>query len=88
MSDSKQREEAVFEAALQLQGAERAAYLDQACAGDPALRERIEGLLGALERAGGRLSEPAVPRDTATEIPSPTPTEKMGDRIQERKIAI
>jgi len=32
--------------------ADRAAYLDEACAGDPALRERVEALLRSHEEAG------------------------------------
>ena len=86
MSDADQSEEAVFEAALQLRATERAAYLDQACAGDPRLRQRIESLLGALERAGGRLSEPAVARSEAAAVHSMPPTAKPGDRIGRYKL--
>src|SRR5205823_4097148 len=32
--------------------ADRAAYLDEACAGDPALRQRLEALLRSHEAAG------------------------------------
>lgn len=39
---------------------ERAAYLASACAGDPEQRKRIEGLLAAIEKAGGFLERPAV----------------------------
>ena len=38
---------------------ERAAYLERACAGDPALRESIEALLQANEGASGFLCGPA-----------------------------
>lgn len=38
---------AVFEAAVDLTGAQRAAYLDEACAGNSGLRERVEQLLDA-----------------------------------------
>jgi serine/threonine protein kinase/WD40 repeat protein len=41
------REAALFEAAAQLVGAERAAFLNGACHGDPALRQRLEALLSA-----------------------------------------
>ncbi|MBY0397804.1 MAG: serine/threonine protein kinase, partial [Thermoleophilia bacterium] len=45
---------------------ERAAYLDGACAGDPALRRRIERLLEVEPRASGFLDRPAdVARDVA-----------------------
>src|SRR5262245_58819145 len=86
MSDADQREEAIFEAALQLQGAARVAYLDEACADDPALRARIEGLLGALERAGHLLSEPAIARDKVPPAVAPPPTAQTGERIGEYKL--
>jgi hypothetical protein len=51
----------IFIAALQKTDAvERAAFLDQACAGDAALRERLEVLLHVLDRAGNFLNQPAV----------------------------
>ena len=61
MSPIEPRDEAVFEAARQLPAAERGAYLDQTCAGNPDLRRRVEGLLGAFERAGGFMKQPAMP---------------------------
>src|SRR5262245_51721535 len=45
--------------------ADRDAYLDRACAGDPALRGRVEALLRAHHRAGGFLGPAAGPADTA-----------------------
>ncbi len=86
MNEADRNEEAVFEAALQLRTTERAAYLDQACAGEPRLRQRVENLLGALERAGGRLSETAVARSAATVVISLPPTAKPGDRIGRYKL--
>ncbi len=60
MSDAPDRTETVFAAAVALEDPdERAAYLDQACAGDPALRGRVEALLRAHERAGHLLDRPA-----------------------------
>ena len=54
-------ERELFIAAVQkLDQAERAAYLDQACAGDTALRHRVEVLLQAHEQASGFLEQPAV----------------------------
>src|ERR1039458_4084480 len=47
MKPDPQREEALFEAAAQLAGAERAAFLNGACLGDAALRQRLEALLAA-----------------------------------------
>src|SRR5271167_4749895 len=40
-------EEVLFQAAVQLTGAERAAFLNGACLGDDALRHRLEALLAA-----------------------------------------
>ena len=45
----------ILDQALDLPPSERAAYLDRACAGDPALRHRIDALL--------RDSEGDVPND-------------------------
>jgi len=39
----------IFEAAVNLAGSQRAAYLDQACAGDASLRQRVDQLLSADE---------------------------------------
>src|SRR5262245_12528279 len=56
-------EETIFVAALQ-QGtaAERAAYLEEVCAGDAALRERVEALLHSHFEGGSFLETPAVQR--------------------------
>src|SRR5438270_8947220 len=59
MAESPDRTETLFAAALALaNAAERAAYLDQACGGDAALRGRVEALLRAHERAGHLLDRP------------------------------
>jgi hypothetical protein len=49
-----------FNALARTDPAERAAYLDSACAGEPALRARIEALLHSSEVAGAFLDTPAV----------------------------
>ena len=60
------REESIFVGALDLvTPAERSAYLDLACAGEPALRRRVEALLLAHEQSGDMLDPPAVPRPVA-----------------------
>ena len=81
---AEQREEAVFEAARNLSAAERAAYLDHACAADPELRGRVERLLASFERAGGFMNHPATPERILRR--EPTPTEKPGDRIGRYKL--
>jgi WD40 repeat protein len=53
-------ERAIFFAALDRDDqAERAAYLDEACAGDPELRRRVEALLRSHATAGTFLGTPA-----------------------------
>ncbi|HVS35733.1 MAG TPA: hypothetical protein VMS17_09130 [Gemmataceae bacterium] len=48
----------IFLAAVQQPSpAERAAYLDRACGGDPALRGRVEELLREQEQLGGFLEQ-------------------------------
>jgi serine/threonine protein kinase len=56
----------IFIAALQKQdGPERRAYLDEACRTDPALCERVLGLLAVHERAGSFLERPAAAPDAS-----------------------
>jgi serine/threonine protein kinase len=51
----------VFDHALELPSvAERRAYLDQACAGDLELRQKVEGLLRAHDEAGSFLEKPPL----------------------------
>ena len=70
MNDAEHHLMTVFSAALDCGSAdERQAYLDLACAGDPALRQRVEALLRAHERAGGFLGPPG-PEETAAGEPS------------------
>ena len=59
MNESLDRLESLFAATLMKPPADRAAYLDQACADDPALRERVEALLRAQAAAGSFLESPA-----------------------------
>src|SRR5436305_1828445 len=64
--------EAVFFAALERGSPrDRAAYLDEACAGDPDLRRRAERMLAAQARAGSFLEQPAGgPAADAAERPA------------------
>jgi serine/threonine protein kinase/Flp pilus assembly protein TadD len=58
MTDQAEQIESVFAAALQKASPqERAAYLDQACAENPALRGRVEALLKAHDQAGSFLQD-------------------------------
>jgi serine/threonine protein kinase/Flp pilus assembly protein TadD len=48
--------------------AEQASYLDRACAGEPALRARIEALLHSHKRAGQFLQGPSAPAERAPPV--------------------
>jgi len=48
-NDSTTRLDAIFDQALDLTGADRAEFLDRACAGNPALRQKAEQLLRITE---------------------------------------
>src|SRR5690349_5331423 len=85
MDHTEQREEALFAAALQKPADQRAGILEQACAGDAALRHRVEALLGAFDQASSFLKEPAVPVPVQTLAVS-LPTEKPGERIGRYKL--
>jgi tetratricopeptide (TPR) repeat protein/tRNA A-37 threonylcarbamoyl transferase component Bud32 len=59
MKPADDREEALFREALQrLRGPEREAFLNQACAGNPALRSRLETLIQTHESAEPLLEPP------------------------------
>jgi len=87
MTEQPHREVAVLNAALELRPAERAAYLDQACAGDAALRKQVEALLQAHDQAQGFLDAPPVGLDFNRTVKVNIPlTEKPGDRIGRYKL--
>jgi serine/threonine protein kinase len=70
MSDVQKHEKKIFRAALQLKDqAERRAYIDEACAVDPALKARIKALLRAHESKGdfldGLIVRPATTLDVS-----------------------
>ena len=66
--------------------AERAAYLSQACGNNVQLRQHVEALLVAHEKAGGFLEEPAAAPPGKTIVVSTPLTEKPGDRIGHYKL--
>ena len=55
----------LFEAAVDLDPNQRAAFLEKECGGDEALRSEIESLLKSDEQTGGFIEQPAfaIPRD-------------------------
>jgi serine/threonine protein kinase/Tfp pilus assembly protein PilF len=66
-------EESLFIEAMEIQdAAERVGYLDRACAGNAALRARLERLLDEHRRAGSFLGQPVVARH-ATRAFDPAP---------------
>jgi hypothetical protein len=58
MSIAPAQAKAIFLAALEQHGPQRADYLDAACANDPAVRQRIEAMLAAHEASGELLPRP------------------------------
>src|SRR5438309_9263524 len=77
--------EAVFFAALEKGSPQgRAAYLDEACAGVPDLRRRVEKMLAAQAQVGSFLEQPAPsPVITVDEVPV---TERPGMAIGPYKL--
>ncbi len=65
----------LFADALDLPAAERTAFLDRACAGDPARRARLAALLAGHEAAGRFLQDSPIVR------PDPLPEAQPGDVI-------
>src|SRR5581483_1183583 len=77
-------ERSIFMAALALDTpGRRSAYLEEACGGDVALRQRVEALLTSHEQAGSFLSKPiperlAENRATSEQASPATPLEPDG----------
>src|SRR6266496_4205401 len=87
MSEPLHPEVAILNAALELPAGQRAAYLDQACAGDAALRRQVEALLQADGQAGDFLNAPPAGLDLQrTELADLPLTEKPGDKIGRYKL--
>ena len=88
MLEPSEHEIEVFNVALELPAAERAAYLDRACADDAALRQRVEELLKASVEAYPHLEGfSAVSSGSGGSVrPTPIAAEKPGDRIGRYKL--
>ncbi len=80
----RDRLQEVFDAALNCPESERAAYLAEACADDPALRERVERLLAAYERSEAVFEAPISP-EIERELARLKPEEE-GERIGRYKL--
>ena len=87
MNPDQQREAVLFEAAAKLGGAERAAFLDGACHGQPALRGRLEARLAVHEGSQVALAETAPPAAGTTKVElADVPDETVGQTIGRYKI--
>src|SRR5438128_712637 len=62
-SKRSQEIDEIFQAALDLTSEQRAAYLEQACAGDHDLRAEVESLISSYEQAGSFIEQPAIEVD-------------------------
>jgi eukaryotic-like serine/threonine-protein kinase len=85
MTDTADLTESIFAATVALANAEeRAAYIDQACKGDAALRGRVEALLRAHERAGHLLDRPVPggPEPTGAYTPNAQPGTVIAGRYK------
>ena len=58
--DNWEQVKKLFDAAIAQPTGERAAFLDDACAGNEALRREVESLLESDEQAGSFMDAPAV----------------------------
>jgi len=72
-------ERSIFMAALEHDiPTERSAYLDEACSGDAALRQRVEALLASHEQGGSFLARPVPERLAEKPVPAGPPEETCG----------
>jgi eukaryotic-like serine/threonine-protein kinase len=67
----------IFGAAVELPPADRASFLDEACPGDPALRQRIESLLQSIDEDTG--FQQAIGQAAANSMHGSVPA--IGDRL-------
>ena len=82
----RSREEALAALASQKPPGERTAFLDRECAGDQALRERVEGLLAAQAQPSSASSDWRNTEAMAVAIGDLWPTEGPGSVIGKYKL--
>ena len=89
MSDTDQgnwqRVKAVFEGALERNGADREAFLARECNDEPGLREEVESLLRSYEVAGSFMEAPAVAQAADT-LAGASPKLIPGQRVKHYEI--
>ncbi len=71
MAADAQREDVLFQAAVQLTGPARASFLEAISRSEPALRQRLETPLAAHQQAGGVLGEDLQASPETIRIESP-----------------
>jgi serine/threonine protein kinase/tetratricopeptide (TPR) repeat protein/WD40 repeat protein len=76
-------DETLFHEARQKPTNERDAFLDEACVGDTALRERVEALLSAYDNPGGFLEKAALEFGATVDL---SPAERPGTLIGPYKL--
>jgi WD40 repeat protein/serine/threonine protein kinase len=81
--DFRQIKEIFLAAVEKADASQREAYLHEACAGDPALRQRVDDLLRQHEQAGSFLAAPGVGLDATLDEPI---TERPGTVIGPYKL--
>ena len=86
MSSPQNREEALFQAAVLLTGAERATFLTSACQGDAALRVRLDALLAAHDEPDELPSKANRPVQTIKLDMSDAPDEAVGQTLGRYKL--
>jgi eukaryotic-like serine/threonine-protein kinase len=90
MAADSRRVKELFGAAIELQAADRSAYLDRECRDDAELRQRLDALLKAHDAPASALEQPLAtgeftPDLNATLPPAPL-TEQAGERIGPYKL--
>lgn len=80
------QDDEIFASALELPAAERAVFLDRACAGDPARRARVAALLAGHDAATHFLEDSPVVRPDPVPLPEEKPGDVLGRYTLVRKI--
>src|SRR5262245_28058975 len=65
----------IFAQAIEVPPAQRAAFLDEACAGDPQLRANVDELIAAHEGAGIFFAGPTIDSPNRADPPPPAPVQ-------------
>ena len=82
MDQTHQREQAIFDAALELPPEQRSTYVEAACGGDTELRQRVMDLLEACGHTSDYLEDPPARRTLGSGVVA----EKPGDTIGRYKL--